>query len=343
MVSEAPPFWWKKADWRAWALWPASLAYSAVARRRLLNAPREKVDAPVLCVGNLTVGGSGKTPVAIALARRARAMGLKPGILSRGHGGMVSGHPHLVDPEHDSARHVGDEPLLLARAAPVAVTADRAAGARRLIGEGCDFLIMDDGFQSARIHIDFALIVVDARRGIGNGYTIPAGPMRAPLVVQMRHADGVLRLGEGEGAARVVRQAARAGRPLFEAHTKAYPPEGIAGRSCLAFAGIGDPGKFFDTVRAAGAAEIIEKSFGDHHFYSEFDAQDLLSTADARGLEIVTTAKDAVRLDHGGEALAELRRRAKVIEVEAVFELERSPKAIIEATFDAWRRRRLEG
>ena len=254
MVSEAPPFWWRKADWRAWALWPFSSAYGAVAGRRLVHAVREKVDAPVLCVGNLTVGGSGKTPVAMALARQARAMGLSPGILSRGHGGTVSGPPHLVDPGHDVARHVGDEPLLLARAAPVAVTADRAAGARLLIDHGCDFLIMDDGFQSARIHIDFALIVVDARRGIGNGHTIPGGPMRASLVVQMRHADGVLRLGEGEGAERVVRQAARAGRPLFEASVRAHPPEGIAGRPCLAFAGIGDPGKFFDTVRAAGAS-----------------------------------------------------------------------------------------
>lgn len=341
MVSEAPPFWWKKADWRAWALWPASALYGAVARRRLLSAPREKVDAPVLCVGNLTVGGSGKTPVAIALAKQARRMGLSPGILSRGHGGTVSGHPHLVDPAHDSARHVGDEPLLLARAAPVAVTADRAAGARMLLAEGCDFLIMDDGFQSALIHIDYALIVVDARRGIGNGHTIPGGPMRAPLVVQMRHTDAVLKLGEGDAAGLVVRQAARAGRPFFEAQVRAFPPDGIAGSNCLAFAGIGDPAKFFDTVRAAGAADVLEKSFGDHHFYSEFDAQDLLSTADAHGLEIVTTAKDAVRLDHGGEALAELRRRAKVIEIEAVFELERTPRAIIEGALDGWRRRRL--
>ena len=343
MVSEAPPFWWTKADWRAWALWPASAIYGAVARRRLLNAPREKVEAPVLCVGNLTVGGSGKTPVAIALAREARRLGLAPGILSRGHGGTVSGPPHLVDPDHDSARHVGDEPLLLARAAPVAVSADRAAGARALIGAGCDFLIMDDGFQSAMIHIDYALIVVDARRGIGNGHTIPGGPMRAPLVAQMRHVDGLLKLGEGGGAERVVRQAARAGRPFFEARVEAHPPEGIAGGRCLAFAGIGDPAKFFDTVRAAGAAEIVEKSFGDHHFYSEFDAQDLISTADAQGLHIVTTAKDAVRLDHGEEALGELRSRAKVIEIEAVFELERTPRTIIEAALDGWRRRRLEG
>lgn len=341
MVSEAPPFWWDKPGWQAWALWPFSAGYAAVARRRLERAAREKVDAPVLCVGNLTVGGSGKTPVAIALARQAAEMGLTPGILSRGHGGMVSGEPHLVDPHHDVARHVGDEPLLLARAAMVAVTADRAAGARLLIERGCDFLIMDDGFQSARIHIDYALIVVDARRGIGNGQTIPGGPMRARLVDQMRHAHAVLKVGEGSGADRALRQAARAGRAFFEARVRPTAPESLSGKRCLAFAGIGEPAKFFDTVAAVGGDLVVTRSFGDHHFYSDYDAQDLLNTADAQGLEIVTTAKDAVRLDHASGPMGELRARAKVIEIEAAFEVERSPRAIIEATLNEWRRRRL--
>ena len=343
MVSEAPPFWWASAGWQAWALWPFSSLYSAVATRRLRNAPREKIAAPVLCVGNLTVGGSGKTPVAIALAGQARVMGLTPGILSRGHGGSVSGPPHLVDPEHDSARHVGDEPLLLARAALVAVSAGRAAGARVLLAQGCDFLIMDDGFQSARIHIDYALIVVDARRGIGNGHVIPSGPLRAGLTEQMRHVDGVLKVGEGDGANKVLRQAAKAGRAFFEAKLSPLPVEGVTGKKCLAFAGIGDPGKFFATVTAAGGEIGLAKSFGDHHFYSEFDAQDLLSTADAQGLELVTTAKDAVRLDHGGEALAQLRRRVRIIEIEAKFDIETSPRAIIAQTVDEWRRRRIQG
>ncbi|MBI1621149.1 tetraacyldisaccharide 4'-kinase [Aquamicrobium zhengzhouense] len=343
MVSEAPPFWWTKADWRAWALWPLSAIYGAVARKRLLNAKREKVAAPVLCVGNLTVGGSGKTPVAVALALAARNMGLEPGILSRGHGGSVGQHPHLVDPDQDSARYVGDEPLLLARAAPVAVTPDRAAGARLLINHGCNFLIMDDGFQSARIHIDYALIVIDARRGIGNGHTIPGGPMRAPLIDQMRFADGLLKMGTGSAADTVVRKAARAGRPFFQASVRPHYPEGLSGTPCLAFAGIGDPSKFFDTVRASGAELVVEKPFGDHHFFSEFDAQDLLSTADEKGLQLVTTAKDYVRLDQSSPAMQALRERTKVIEIEADFELERTPQAIIQATLDAWRRRRLAG
>lgn len=340
MISEAPPFWWKRADWRAWALYPFSAVYGAVARRRLLHAPRHRIDLPVLCVGNLTVGGSGKTPVAIALARQARAMNLAPGILSRGHGGTVT-KAHLVEPERDLARHVGDEPLLLARAAPVAVTPDRLAGARLLAGQGCDFLIMDDGFQSAHIHIDYALIVVDARRGVGNGHTIPGGPMRAGLVDQMRHLDGVLKVGEGEGANLVLRQAARAGRAFFEASLRPTAAEGVAGARCLAFAGIGDPDKFFATVAAVGGEVALEKRFGDHHAYSEFDAQDLLSTAEARGLELVTTAKDAVRLDHGGEAVTALRKRIRVIEIEAEFDTASAPATIIAETLEAWRRRRI--
>ncbi|TKT69191.1 tetraacyldisaccharide 4'-kinase [Aquamicrobium sp. LC103] len=341
MVSEAPPFWWQPADWRALALYPFSTVYGMVARRRLLTARREKIDLPVLCVGNLTVGGSGKTPVAIALAREAQAMGFRPGFLSRGHGGSLT-HPHIVDAGHDIARHVGDEPLLLARQAPVAVTPDRIAGAHLLAREGCDFIIMDDGFQSARVHIDYALIVVDARRGIGNGHTIPGGPMRATLVDQMRYADALLKMGEGDAADLVIRYAARAGRPIFEASARPHSPAGIAGRDCLAFAGIGEPEKFFDTVSAVGGRLAVTKSFADHHYYSEEDIDDLAATADAKSLQLVTTAKDAVRLDHGSPKIDAFRKRLEVIEIDAVFEPETSPHTIIGQTIEAFRRRSVE-
>src|SRR5690606_16890473 len=156
--GEAPPFWWQKPDWRAYALWPVSAVYGAISAYLMRRAPRLQVDAPVICVGNFTVGGEGKTPVAIALAKEAVAQGHRPGFLSRGHGGSHS-KPHAVDAVNDSARVVGDEPLLLARYAPTIVATDRAEGARHLIAEGCDLIIMDDGFQSARLHMDFALIV----------------------------------------------------------------------------------------------------------------------------------------------------------------------------------------
>ncbi|MGN6464621.1 MAG: tetraacyldisaccharide 4'-kinase [Rhizobiaceae bacterium] len=341
MVSEAPPFWWKKADWRAAMLSPFSSAYASLARRNLLNARREKVSAPVLCVGNLTVGGAGKTPVAIALAVEAREMGLKPGFLSRGHGGSHSA-PHLVDPAHDRARHVGDEPLLLARHAPVAVTRNRAAGARLLIEKGCDFLILDDGFQSARVHFDYALIVVDARRGVGNGHTMPGGPLRARLVDQMPYADAVLAVGDGNGADPIVRMAARAGKPVFSARQRPLAGSGIAGKRVLAFAGIGDPAKFFATVEEAGGEVAMKRAFADHHIYASDELADLAATAARRGLELATTAKDAARIMDGSAAAKKFLENLHVVEIDMVFDPETIPRQIIGAALDAWRERRLE-
>jgi tetraacyldisaccharide 4'-kinase len=342
MASEAPPFWWQKPDWRARALLPVSALYGLVASRRMASAKREKVDLPVLCVGNFTVGGTGKTPVAIALARQARRMRLKPGILSRGHGGRFA-HPHVVDSAHDSARHVGDEPLLLAEHAPVAVTPNRAAGAKLLKEQGCDFLIMDDGFQSARIHIDYALLVVDARYGLGNGHVIPGGPMRAPLVEQLRFADAVLKMGEGSAADEAVRKAARAGKPVFEAVTRPKDGGRFAGRRVLAFAGIGHPDKFFDTVAKAGGAVVLTRAFPDHHFYSDDELQELAATARAGQLQLVTTAKDAARLRNGAASHAEFLRQLDVLEIETTFDLEHAPARIIDETLSAWRLRRIGG
>ncbi|AZO08443.1 MULTISPECIES: tetraacyldisaccharide 4'-kinase [unclassified Mesorhizobium] len=341
MTSEAPPFWWEKPDWRVLALSPLSAAYGLVAGRRMRRAPREKMAAPVLCVGNLTVGGSGKTPVAIALAKQAKRMRLTPGFLSRGHGGSFS-KPHVVDAHHDAAKHVGDEPLLLAEHAPVAVTPNRAAGARLLMEQhGCDFLIMDDGFQSARIHIDYALVVVDARFGIGNGRVIPGGPLRAKVVDQLVFTSGLLKMGEGSAADGVVRQAARAGRPIFLALVEPANPGHFAGGRFLAFAGIGHPEKFFDTVRGAGGEVVLSRAFPDHHVYAADELADLATLAKREGLRLVTTAKDAARLRHGTPA--NFLDQLDVLEIDAVFELDHVPERIINETLDAWRQRKMRG
>lgn len=334
MASETPPFWWSEPDWRSAALAPLAALYGSVAASRLRNARRRPVDLPVLCVGNFTVGGSGKTPVAIALAEAAKDMGLTPGILSRGHGGSFSS-PHLVDPHHDGARHVGDEPLLLAGAAPVAVSRDRWAGAKLLTEIGCDFLVMDDGFQSAQIRIDYALLVIDARYGLGNGRVIPAGPLRAPLVEQMRFVSALLVMGEGSAADAVIRAASRAGRAVY--HAAVRPRQDLSGRRFLAFAGIGHPQKLFDTVAAAGGEVVLSRAFADHHVYAEDELRDLAATADRAGLELITTAKDAVRI--GRARLAELLPgRTGVLEIDAVFDAEGTPRRIIEATMAAARR-----
>ena len=341
MSSEAPPFWWEEPDWKVWALSPISAVYAAIAGRRMRSARREKVEAPVLCIGNFTVGGTGKTPVAIALAKQARRMQLNPGFLSRGHGGSFA-QPHIVDPPHDAAKHVGDEPLLLAEHAPVAVTPNRAAGARLLMERhGCDFLIMDDGFQSARVHIDFALVVVDARYGIGNGRVIPGGPLRARVVDQLVFTSALLKMGEGTAADAVVRQAARAGRPIFEAHTEPTNTASLAGKRFLAFAGIGHPEKFFDTVRDAGGEVVLARPFPDHHFYGEDELAELVATARTDNLGLITTAKDAARLRHG--VSSEFLERLDVLEIDTVFELDHVPQRIVDETLDAWRQRKLKG
>ncbi|WP_274629974.1 tetraacyldisaccharide 4'-kinase [Arvimicrobium flavum] len=338
-MASATPSWWTKPDWRAAALSPVAALYGFVAGRRMRGAKRQPVDLPVLCIGNFTVGGSGKTPTAIVFAETAKRLGLSPGILSRGHGGSFS-KPHIVDPRRDSARLVGDEPLLLARAAPVAVTADRVSGARLLAGRGCDFLIMDDGFQSAHLHMDYALLVIDARYGLGNGRIFPAGPLRADLVDQMRFATALLVMGQGDAADETIRAAARAGRPVFRAGVR--PVGNLVGRRYLAFAGIGHPEKFFDTVAAAGGEVVLTRSFADHHVYGDDELRVLARVAEKEGLRIVTTAKDAVRI--GAERLGAMQPvPVDVLEIEAVFDVEDTPKRVIEAAVTAARQRKSKG
>ncbi|MCP1198496.1 tetraacyldisaccharide 4'-kinase [Notoacmeibacter sp. MSK16QG-6] len=341
MASEAPPFWWIKGDWRGYAMAPAGWVYGAVAGYRQDRAPRRPVEVPVLCVGNFTVGGAGKTPVAIELARAAGRLGRKPGILSRGYGGNLD-RPRLVDPDHDLARHVGDEPLLLARAAPVAVTPNRLAGARLLMEERqCDLLIMDDGFQSARIAIDHAMLVVDAHHGFGNGHIIPAGPLRAPLRTQLRHADSLLVMGEGDAADHVVRVAARAALPIHRARIIPKSSPDLSGKPCFAFAGIGVPEKFYITLEEMGAQLAMTRSFPDHHAFTEDDAAELLADAHRNGLPLVTTEKDAIRLRGGKGALQTLYDESIVLPVDAKFDNPTAAARIIEATIDAYKRRRL--
>ena len=302
------------------------------------RAPRLQVDAPVICVGNFTVGGEGKTPVAIALAREALAQGHRPGFLSRGHGGSHS-KPHTVDATNDSARVVGDEPLLLARYAPTIVATDRAEGARHLISEGCDLIIMDDGFQSARLHMDFALIVVDAKRGLGNGHVIPGGPLRAPVAKQMHYLDAVVTMGRGNGADHVIRRAARAGRPVFTAAVHPVDGAEFTAKRVMAFAGIGNPEKFYDTLRVLGADVVATRSFPDHHPFSEEELSELVEEAEVDHLLLVTTEKDLVRIANGMPAADRFKSKIRALAVEAVFDEPQTPARIIRQAVAAGRDR----
>ncbi|MEH6690216.1 MAG: tetraacyldisaccharide 4'-kinase [Pseudorhizobium pelagicum] len=340
MVSEAPPFWWTKADWRAWALAPASYLYGKVSGRTLAKGKRVSVPAPVICVGNFTVGGAGKTPTAIALAQVAKERGFTPGFLSRGYGGSLD-VTTIVDSHHHRAGAVGDEALLLAREAMTVISRRRFEGAQRLISEGVDLIIMDDGFQSARIELDVALIVIDSVRGIGNGHLVPGGPVRAPIDEQMRQLSAILKVGDGDAADLLVRQAARAGKPVYVASLVPRPTPDLAGTRVLAFAGIADPGKFYRTLEALGATIAVRRSFPDHHYFSDDEIADLAADAERQGLLPVTTAKDAVRLLGGHGPADALLQKLKVVEVDMAFDDPHAPATLIDQAVAAYRQRRL--
>ena len=342
MVSEAPPFWWKKGDPRAWLLAPASLLYGYFAGKRMKNAKRAEIDVPVICVGNFTVGGAGKTPTVITLARAAKARGLKPGVLSRGYGGSMD-RTTVVDPGHHRAKDVGDEPLLIARETLTVISRKRLDGARMLIAEGADLVIMDDGFQSAALRFDYALMVVDSHRGIGNGFMVPSGPVRAPTKLQLSHATALLKLGDGDGADPFIRQAARAGKPVYVGMVEPVgEAAAIADKEVLAFAGIADPKKFYRTVRSLDAEIVVERSFGDHQHLTEDEIADILDTADRQGLVIVTTAKDAVRLNGQHGRAAELAGKVTVVDVEMEFDSPTTARVILDEALANFRKRRLK-
>ncbi|MEM1376953.1 MAG: tetraacyldisaccharide 4'-kinase [Pseudomonadota bacterium] len=336
----APDFWFQPFSWRALALAPTSWFYGSTAARRMANAKPQAVDAPVVCVGNFTVGGTGKTPTAQALITAATAADLKPGIVMRGYGGKKR-KPHMVDAKSDTASDVGDEALLFARTVPTVVGKDRAANAKLLLDAGCDFVIMDDGFQSRTLHYDYSVMTVDARRGFGNGRSLPAGPMRAPVHAQLPYADLVLLIGEGSGADKALRVVARAGKQIARASIIPVQAKTLLRKKMIAFSGIGDPEKFFDTLRANGATVPHVQAFPDHHEYSELDASGLLDAANRKKLALVTTEKDMARLrPHKGQR-GELAQRAQVLKIEMKFAVECIPHAIIEDTLTRYRQRRL--
>lgn len=327
MAGQAPSFWWEAPGCCSSLLTPLACIYGMVAAHHLSKRNGVRIDVPVLCIGNFTVGGAGKTPTAIYFARLARDEGFIPGIVSRGFGGNYSG-VHLVDPETDTAKLVGDEPLLLARYASVAVCSNRAHAAEFLKMRGCNFIIMDDGFQSARLYADYALLVVDASRGIGNGKIIPAGPLRAPLHAQMEKTDGILRIGTQVGADNVVGQAQEAGKPIFNAVLKASSQSDLSTGQFLAFAGIGNPGKFFDSLRASGAVIGATREFADHHPFTVQDIAQLRDEAALKDLRLITTAKDYVRLASQQDMDRNFIKSLSVLDVELSFTDENAAKTI---------------
>lgn len=312
-----PAFWWRKDSLAVGLLAPLGAAYGAIAARRMAG-PGARAALPVLCVGNFTLGGAGKTPTVMALAKMLQQAGERPCCLSRGYGGSLAG-PKLVDAHADRAAQVGDEALLLARVAPTVVARDRVAGAQAAAASGASIVIMDDGLQNAALVKDFTLAVVDGRRGIGNGKVFPAGPLRAPLVSQLARSDALLVVGEAAGAGDAVAAATARGLPVLHGRLVPDPAAVMAlkPRKVLAFAGIGDPEKFFATVAQAGIAIAQRKAFGDHHRYSGEEGAGLVMQAEHDGLALLTTEKDRARMT-GEPLLAALAARAHVLPVTLV-------------------------
>ncbi len=319
-MTAAPAFWWRRERGvSALLLWPLARIGGFAAGWRMARAPRFRAPVPVICVGNFVVGGAGKTPTALTLARIARGRGLKPGFIASGYGGHAAG-PLLVDPGTHRAAEVGDEPLLLAAAAPTVVGRDRVAAARMLLGQGIDLILMDDGFQNPYLAKDLSLVCVDAGVGIGNGLTLPAGPLRAPLRLQLRRADALIVIGEERVAEPLIRAAARSGTATLRAHFRSVRVREWRKQPILAFAGIGRPRKFFDTLAAIDAPVAKTVPFPDHHAFTEAEAARLIADADAGALRLVTTEKDMARLVGTAGALAELRRRSEAFPVVIEFE-----------------------
>jgi tetraacyldisaccharide 4'-kinase len=318
-----PAFWWRPAGIAAGLLSPLAAVYGAVVERRMAR-PGQRAPTPTICIGNLTLGGAGKTPTAIAVARLLEAAGRRPFVLSRGYGGALDG-PVRVDPAKHRAADVGDEPLLLARVAPTVVARDRVAGAVAAHDSGADVIVMDDGFQNPALAKNLAILVVDGRRGVGNGKVFPAGPLRGPLGPQLGRAQAVVVIGPGAAGDRMAALAQERGLPAFRASLEPDPAalDALKGQQVLAFAGIGDPEKFFATLRDAGIDVRARRTFPDHHRFRRGEALDLIARAERDKLVPVTTEKDSVRLAGQGDlaALAGLARtlpvRLKLVDVEA--------------------------
>jgi len=302
---QAPEF-WRRDGLLSAALSPIGHIWSWRTRSRIANAAPVRLDVPVVCIGNVVAGGAGKTPVALSVMERLLRSGGSPAFLSRGYGGDAS-EPVQVDRERHSARDVGDEPLLLARLAKTWVGRDRVQTARAALRSGADALVMDDGLQNPALEKDVSILVIDGQYGFGNGQVIPAGPLREPVEEVFKRVQAIAVIGT---MADSLRASLPGGLPVLKAR---FVPEtlddDISGKRVVAFAGIGRPEKFFETLAGMGCELVQTKPFPDHHYFTVDEVMRLIDTAAAAADGIVvTTEKDIVRVpDQAREMVRSLK------------------------------------
>ena len=288
------PSWWENDNPKARLCKPLGFIYGLIAELRFRLIKQTKVKVPVICIGNLTLGGVGKTPIAIDLASRFKALGKSPFFLSRGYGGKLKNEQ--VETALHSAADVGDEPLLLAQAAPTIVNPNRVEGALHAIGKGADLIVMDDGFQNHYLAKDFSLLVFDGETGLGNGNIFPAGCLRENPNSGIMRAQAAVIIGKDKH--NLTSFIKNAGVTLLHAHFEPSPiaVEKLTEQNVLAFSGIGRPAKFFNSLEKIGA-KIVEKfEFSDHHLFTTQELEQIFALTLEKTLIPVTTEKDWVRL-----------------------------------------------
>ncbi len=282
------PKYWQSNSFTSKILSPLGFLYGLMTQLRLKLKSPHKVSIPVVCIGNITAGGTGKTPVSISIAKLLATEMYHPFFVSRGYGGKLQ--DVIVNNKKHTAKDVGDEPLLLSKQAPVVVNANRYAAAQKAVEQGADIIIMDDGFQNPSLHKDLSFLVFDGNYGIGNGKIIPSGPLRETLENGTKRADAIIILGKDKHDL-----AKRCGLPAFFGHTEAVQTT-INNQDVVAFAGIGHPQKFYHTLKQQGFNVVKTIDFPDHHFYTRDELENIINEAKKLNAQIYTTSKDFVKI-----------------------------------------------
>ncbi len=299
------PEYWQTDSFISKILAPLSAIYGFLTQLRIKLHRSPKADIPVICVGNITAGGTGKTPVSLSLARMLINDVYHPFFVTRGYGGKVKNV--MVNNKKHTAREVGDEPLLLSALAPVVVNPNRYDGAKLAVKEGADLIIMDDGFQNPSLYKDLSFLVFDGNYGIGNGKIIPSGPLRETFENGIRRADALIIIGKDkQGLAK------RTKLPVFFAHLETTQTA-VGKNDVVAFAGIGHPQKFYHSLKEQGFNVLKTYDFPDHHFYSKKELEKIIIQAQKLNADVYTTSKDFVKIP------SSLQNSVKVLEISVVW------------------------